>query len=96
MTTQTTLDIVSNEEIERVHANANFGSMGKRQVVNEGVLKYASGYHCGYTQVCILQEHGLVYSSMSRKQGLSEKGIKYFKAMLREAPYKKLAEIFNV
>ena len=29
-------DIISDDEIERVHANANFGCMKKRDVVNQG------------------------------------------------------------
>jgi len=28
--------IITDEEIERVHANANFGTMSKRDVVNTG------------------------------------------------------------
>ena len=38
-------EIITDEEIERVHANANFGPMDKRTVVNQGVLKCASGYY---------------------------------------------------
>lgn len=29
-------EIISDEEIARVHGNANFGAMDKRQVVNQG------------------------------------------------------------
>jgi len=50
-------DIISEEEIERVHANANFGSMSKRDVVNQGVLKCASGYYQGHTSKQIITEH---------------------------------------
>jgi len=53
-------EIISDEEIERVHANANFGCMAKRAVVNEGVLKCASGYYQGHTSTQIITEHGLV------------------------------------
>lgn len=53
-------EIISDEEIERIHANANFGSMGKRTVVNQGVLKCASGYYQGSTSNRIIKEHGLV------------------------------------
>ncbi len=53
-------DIISDEEIERVHANANFGCMGKREVVNQGVLKCACGYYQGSTSTQIIKEHGLV------------------------------------
>ncbi|MDL4864120.1 hypothetical protein NPJ88_017440 [Halomonas elongata] len=53
-------EIISDEEIERVHANANFGAMGKRTAVNQGVLKCASGYYQGHTSRQIITEHGLV------------------------------------
>ena len=56
----TVKDIVSDEEVERVHANANFGSMSKRDVLNYGVLKCASGYRQGYTSTQIIKEHGLI------------------------------------
>lgn len=53
-------EIISDEEIERIHANANFGGMEKREVVNQGVLKCASGYYQGSTSTQIIKEHGLV------------------------------------
>ena len=53
-------EIIPDEEIERVHANANFGGMAKRDVVNLGVLKCASGYYQGHTSNQIIKEHGLV------------------------------------
>ena len=56
----TKFEIISDEEIERVHANANFGSMKKRDVVDQGVLKCASGYYQGSTSRSIIQEHGLI------------------------------------
>lgn len=65
--------IISNEEIERVHANANFGGMSKRTVVDQAVLKCASGYHQGYTSNQIIKEHGLV----TEKYKLTRKGQKY-------------------
>lgn len=66
-------DIISDEEIERVHANANFGSMSKRDVVNQGVLKCASGYYQGSTSTQIITDHGLVDS----KYRLTKKGKRY-------------------
>ena len=52
--------IINDEEIESVHANANFGSMKKRDVVNLGVLKCVCGYHQGSTSRQIIEEHGLI------------------------------------
>ncbi len=66
-------DIISDDEIERVHANANFGSMTKRDVVNQGVLKCASGYYQGSTSTQIITEHGLV----DAKYRLTKKGKRY-------------------
>jgi len=53
-------EIITDEEIESVHGNANFGSMGKRQVVDQGVLKVASGYYQGHTSTQIITKHGLI------------------------------------
>jgi hypothetical protein len=66
-------EIISDEEIERVHANANFGGMSKRQVVDQGILKCASGYHQGSTSTAILREHGLI----NKEYGLTPKGRTY-------------------
>lgn len=77
-------NIISDEAVERVHGNANFGDMSKRQVVNEGVLKYAFGYDSGHTQLCILMEHGLVRKpkAMRYHSSLTVKGQRYLRAML--------------
>jgi hypothetical protein len=79
-------DIISDAEIERVHANANFGSAGKREVVAIGVLDYAFGYTTGSTLLSILVEHGLVRRPRpgSSATGLTYKGKKYLKATFGE------------
>lgn len=51
--------IITDEEVERVHANANFGTMTKRDVVAFALLKAACGYHSGGTARSIIIEHGL-------------------------------------
>ena len=66
-------EIISDEEIERVHGNANFGEMTKRDVVNQGVLKCASGYWQGSTSMSIISEHGLI----NNKYELTPKGREY-------------------
>jgi hypothetical protein len=69
---ETTQEIISDEEIEIVHANANFGSMGKREVVNQATLKAACGYYQGSTSSRIIKEHGLVDDYQ-----LTQKGKRY-------------------
>lgn len=75
-------EIISDDEIERVHANANFGSMDKRTVVNQGVLKCASGYYQGSTSNAIIKEHGLV----DDKYRLTPKGRAYLWAAFSNPP----------
>lgn len=75
-------EIISDEEITRVHANANFGSMSPRQVVRSGVLKCASGWHQGHTSTQILQEHGLI----TPKYRLTKKGRRYLWAAYAGKP----------
>lgn len=66
-------EIITDEEIEKVHAHSNFGDMKKRDVVNYGVLKCACGYYQGHTSNTIIKEHGLVDS----KYKITDKGRVY-------------------
>lgn len=77
-----TKDIISDEQISHVHGYANFGSMDKREVVDEGVLKTALKFPCGGTQMAILKEHGLAKSSVKGGYDiyLTPKGRKYLEA----------------
>ena len=77
------VSIISDDEVIRVHANANFGDMTPRDVVDEGVLKYAFGYASGYTQMTILLEHGLIYkpNSGSYHSSLTKKGFRYLRSL---------------
>lgn len=77
-------EIISDAEIARVHGHADFGpTMSPRDVVNEGVLKYAIGYHSGHTQLTILLEHGLITKPRpgSYDASLTKKGKKYARAL---------------
>lgn len=78
---ETTKEIISNAEIERVHANANFGDMTKRDVVDDTVTKAAFGYHTGYTAGQIAHEHGLVRVPRAGGLVLTQKGYRYLHAM---------------
>lgn len=81
---ETTADIISDEEIDRVHGNANFGSDSKRYIVDHGVLTYALGYSTGFTLKSILVEHGLIRKPrpMSYHSVLTSKGKRYLRAMV--------------
>lgn len=75
-------EIIPDAEIERVHGNANFGSIGKREVVNQALLKAACGYHNGHTAQSIIAEHGLIRETKSRGQGaITERGRRYLWAV---------------
>jgi len=75
--------IISDEDVIHVHANANFGSMTPREVVNDGVRKYAIGYQGGATQIAILREHGLITKpkGCGYKADLTKKGKEYARAI---------------
>lgn len=79
-------EIISDDEIARVHGNANFGAMDPREVVNDGVRKTAVGYHCGSTQLHILRDHGLVTKPRpgSSDAGLTKKGKAYARSIYRD------------
>lgn len=74
--------IISDEEVQRVHGFANFGRMTPREVLAEGVLKYAYGYTTGHTQLSILLEHGLIRKPApgSYRSTLTKKGQAYLRA----------------
>jgi len=74
--------IISNDEIERVHGNANFGAMQKREVVDQGVLKCSCGYFMGSTSTKILEDHGLV----DDQYRLTPKGKMYLWAAFSKSP----------
>lgn len=71
--TVTVYEIITDDEIEQVHGYANFGTMDKRTVVNQGVLKCASGFYQGSTSLAIITAHGLV----SKQYTLTAKGKAY-------------------
>lgn len=68
-----TNDIITDEEIEKIHGNANFGGLSKRDVVNYAVLKCASESYQGRTSRRITTEHGLI----NEKYELTSKGRSY-------------------
>lgn len=79
-------EIISDAEIVRVHGSANFGpGLTPREVVNDGVRKYAVGYHSGHTQLCILMEHGLITKPRPGRYdaNLTKKGKKYGRVLFR-------------
>ena len=82
-------DIISDDEVERVHANAQFGSMSKRAVIAEALLACAGGYTPGSTALTILSEHGLLHLSTIRKRTkvLSNKGRKYLYEAFKHTTY---------
>ena len=75
-------DIITDEEINLIHGYANFGNMGKREVVNQGVLKCASGYYQGSTSTHIIRAHGLINAEYK----LTPKGRAYLWAAFNTKP----------
>jgi len=64
---------VTEEEVEKVWGNANFGSdlnERKMDVVKGALLKWASEYSTGHTAFCILVELGLI----TEKKHLTARG----------------------
>lgn len=90
-------DIISDEEIQRVHANANFGYVSKREVVDKGLLKYAFGYSTGHTLYQILHEHGLIHKLRphSYRSNLTKKGHEYLRALTGGIDLDRLLRLFE-
>jgi len=73
--TETYLDLVSEREVEEKH-QGDFGCRTSRQVIDEGVLKVASGYWIGSTCQQILISHGLMFIEKGELH-LTKKGREY-------------------
>lgn len=68
--------IVTDEEMTKAFANANFGSMTHREVLKQAVMKCAGRYHSGFTSTQIIEELGL----RGRNGNLTAKGGRYLYA----------------
>lgn len=78
------IELISDAEITRVHGYANFGDMTPRDVIRDGVVKYAMGYTGGHTQLSILIEHALIHKPKpgSYQSTLTKKGRAYLRAIM--------------
>lgn len=66
---------ISDEQINAVWGNANFGNSDRREVILTALLQVAGRFCTGHTAMCICQELGLM--GHSRKRGgarLTKKG----------------------
>ncbi|WNL50783.1 hypothetical protein RPALISO_196 [Ruegeria phage RpAliso] len=82
MRRETPETLVPADEVIRVHGTANFGSMTPREVIDEGVMKYAFGQHTGHTMKMILTDHGLIRHARPYQRGhLTPKGKRYLRAL---------------
>lgn len=70
-------EYISDEDIDAVWGNANFGDRPRRDVVNEALFQVAGGYSTGHTAKCICQELGLVGNKRGAYQSLTKKGKRY-------------------
>lgn len=59
-TMETIVDLVSDEMIEKVFKNTNFGQTPKRYILSNTLLKCACGYNAGHTATLIVKRLGLV------------------------------------
>jgi hypothetical protein len=78
-------ELITDEDIERVHAHANFGDLRKRDVVDGALLKAACKMHNGSTANYILEKHGLVRIAYQRRPRLTDLGNKYLYAICAPA-----------
>lgn len=65
--------MISDEQLDKVFAYANFGNTTKRDVVKYALMKVACSYHNGYTSQQIINELGLCTSDLK----LTKKGKEY-------------------
>lgn len=69
--------IIDDKTLEEVFGDSDFGKLWtKREILNNAVLKYASGYYTGHTIKSICIALGLY----NEKKGLTQKGREYLYA----------------
>lgn len=74
MNASTVQEIITDAELDAVWGSANFGSMTKREVIRDSLLKCLGGYTTGHTAKAITKELGLVFAN---KWDLTNKGKEY-------------------
>lgn len=50
---------ITDAEIDAAFEGTNFGGANRRKLLEQGVLKRLTGYHCGHTLTMILRGLGL-------------------------------------
>lgn len=81
MTLKTVEQIISDKDMHFVGGTFGVGTLPPRQVLAEGVLKYAMGYSTGYTVMDILRTHKLITAGdRSGRRVLTVKGQEYLRA----------------
>lgn len=76
-------DIVSDEDMAKAFANANFGRMAHRDVLKFAVLKCACGYYQGFTSRTIATELGLI----TWQYNVTKKGREYIWAAFADGTH---------
>lgn len=61
---------ITDAEIYVAFENTNFGGADHRKLLEQGVLKSLTGYHCGHTLTMIMRKLGLT----TQKGNVTKKG----------------------
>lgn len=69
--------LVTDEQIESVFRNTNFGITPHRDVIKWGLLKASCGFSDGHTARCCMAELGLIKTNPRGVATLTRKGMEY-------------------
>lgn len=58
---ETVEQLISDEQIEAVWDNFNFGATSRREIIRQTLLKQVCGFSSGRTAMFLVRELGLVY-----------------------------------
>ena len=61
---------ITDDEIAAAFNGTNFGGADHRKLLEQGVLKQLTGYHCGHTLTMIMRRLGLT----TEKDNVTKKG----------------------
>lgn len=77
-------ELITDNAIEIVFRNTNFGNTTPRQVLEENLIQVKQGWAIGHTAKCCLIELGLIYESTNRNLVTTMVGNRYLEILLND------------
>jgi hypothetical protein len=77
-------ELITENAINIVFENTNFGKITAREVVEENLIKVKQGWAIGHTAKCCLVELGLIYETSKKNLVATRVGDRYLEILINE------------